>query len=218
MESEDRIHQHGESGKSLRAEVAELKEIVSTGMNILRDAAQDEGGGDPVNVSEEAQDALEAICGCALSGDVKSLQKLRNIASEIVSGAGCIGDSGRARGAHAKRGKRQRHASPKRRHSKSEKAHKLPERPVRSVDIEFPTPPIPAGEVTEFLNARDLFLRARADYERKRAGLLYKLQMLCNLEDQGSEATFSLTLDSDGDTLVIIDRTSVPGETIIDRR
>lgn len=217
MESGDRIHQRDEPEKSLQSRVAELKETITPGLDILRERAGSKGG-EPVNVSRQAREAFEIVCANALSGNLKALEQLQSIASKLVSKAGSLDEFIAASNPHAARSGQRPRISGKRRRSSRKLENAVPERPAVPVDIEFPVEPIRGSEVVEFLNARDMFLRTRADYERKRAGLLYKLQMLCSLEDLGSDPIYTLRLSSDGDTIIIKDFSGTPSEVVIDRR
>lgn len=99
-----------------------------------------------------------------------------------------------------------------------QKENELPEHGVRIDNWPKDHPPITESEIASFLTARDYFQIAQANYERRRGELLYKLLFGCELEDQGPAAGYVIKLGDDRDTIHIVDQTSIPTETIIDRR
>ena len=89
---------------------------------------------------------------------------------------------------------------------------KLPEPPVRMVDIDCQAlPEISHGEMLATLNAYDVYQLAKADFEAKRAALRLKLLQHCHPED----CDFFAELAEDG-TVIIIDSQS-EGEPVRNR-
>lgn len=218
MEPEDRIHDHGKPGKSSRSEVDELREVITTGMHIINDAASPQGDTDVDGIVGEAMEALGTLCERALSGDQKSLSQLRKIAHRVVLDAGSLGAASHAGDAQTTSSKSRRGTGRKRRAAARKSEKTLPDHPLASIDLPESLPEISLHEIGEFVQARNTFLLARADYERRRTELIYKLRMLCVPEDRSNTADYLLKLDGDGDTLIVTDQTSIPVETIIDRR
>ena len=69
----------------------------------------------------------------------------------------------------------------------------FPDNPLTRVDIND-LPKITQSEITDYLNAAYHYEIARADYERKRANLAYKLILGARLEDSDMQAQ----VDKDG--------------------
>jgi len=77
----------------------------------------------------------------------------------------------------------------------------VPERPLSHVDIPLNLPEISEKEVLSYVCARDVFILAKLDYERKRGELLYKLRMLCTM---GPSHNYTVKLAGDNDEIAII--------------
>lgn len=211
MEPNESMHQDANSGKPTKAQVADLKETIVTGMNILKDAAGEKANDrKSVETYQAALDALDAICEQSLDGDMEAFSKLRDVAAKSLQSFGRLDARGQA--------SKQPRTSKRKAHRMRTKKASLPEHPVAPVEMPDEMPRISFSEITAFLDARYAFLTARADYERRRAELVHKLQMHCEPEDQSRTAHYLLTLDHDGDTICICDQSSIPAESIIDRR
>lgn len=94
----------------------------------------------------------------------------------------------------------------------------LPENAVRMENWPQNLPEIENREIGAFLTARTFFQVARANYERRRGELLYKLLLGCEMEDRSASASYVVSLESDGNTICILDQGTRPSERIIDRR
>jgi hypothetical protein len=88
----------------------------------------------------------------------------------------------------------------------------LPEPYLVSQNLPAYTPPITEKEITAYLNARHKFLAARADWEQKRAAIVYRL----TLGSPVDLADVQVSLEDDGDTLVA--REQGPAIITVDRR
>lgn len=213
MESEDRIHDQGKSGKPSNEQVGDLKQTIITGLEILAEMAGqgDESEQRSALAHKELPEAIEAICQRALTGDVEAFSILRSLAKQSLMEAGKLVAGERPA---KRRQSRKRKAQAHRSKNKAE----LPEHPLIPVESPRESPTMSLAEIADFMDARNTFLLARADYERRRASLIYKLHMFCEPEDQSRTADYLLKLEDDGDTLVITNQTGIPAQTVIDCR
>ena len=87
----------------------------------------------------------------------------------------------------------------------------LPEPPLIPAGLSGEAPNITQKEVLAYVNARDTFIVAKLDFERKRANLLYGLRMLREVEP----GTYEATLDrSDEETVRIVSHEHSDGVVI----
>lgn len=210
MESKGSLPEPNGQNKFSSERVAELYNTCITGLGILRDAAHNKGSPEERldEVIESATEDLDEIACKARSGNAEAFSQLKVLAGRFLKAAGGQDADPRSGQPSSER------SDPAQPASEGE----LPEHVARIENYPENPPKITAREVTEFINSRDIFLVARSNYQRRRAQLVYELQCLCKLEEQGQEAQYILRLDDDGDTIRIVDQSGVEPETIIDRR
>ena len=92
MGSNESIHENGKPGKPTKAQVADLKETIVTGMNILRDKVRADiaSGQDTLKKAGEIDAALDALCERATDGDPEAFSELRSFAEQSLSGVGSL--------------------------------------------------------------------------------------------------------------------------------
>lgn len=212
MQDENRVPESGKEKKL--SEIETLKETITVGIGILRDKITEEIAikKEAREKADEALGVLDAIYQKALAGNHEALSCLRALAKDALQRAGqqdngspevraiCPANTGR-KGRPARK-----------------KTCELPDHAVHMENYPENPPKITEHEIGQFLQARSYFIIARANYERRRAGLVYKLQLCCEPEDQKPTAQYLLKLGDDWDSLEITDHTRIPNEVVIDRR
>lgn len=92
MEPDSIVPQNGKSGKPTKAQVADLKETIVTGMSILRDKIRADIASSQAALKkgEEVDSALNVICERANDGDLEAFSELRSMAEESLRGVGSL--------------------------------------------------------------------------------------------------------------------------------
>jgi len=80
------------------------------------------------------------------------------------------------------------------------KKGKLPEAPLEMQDLPNRLPKISQGELLAYVNAKQCYQIAQADYEKKRANITLRLLQLC----ESAPGDISVSLQEDGDRLVVV--------------